>query len=396
MTMTIEDDEKKEDKLQLTIENSDLTLFDSPQFRKGMILDASWGWPGNMAPERAFVIEKITGSRIMKVEAKGGETLLHKRVKCRTFKNARRSEVVSEIADEHGFSTEFIQFTPDVQEQITQARATDAQLIRDLAKREGYEWWIDYDGWHWHERQLQQKPIFSLTYYAPEPNNPNKGNIIAWNLDEGIDASKPGLVRVEGFDLLTKKKYSVTASNKETQRATLAPIQNTYGPDDPGEAGEPLVVQLVTELVLPSVERTAKEAKRFAEGVWKRAQVAQVKMTLSVWGVPALVAKSVILIDGIGPTLSGLYYINNIKHNTQAPYIMTLKVSRDGKTRASQPQKLKLPGQGDGVPSGGTLNEQEPVNGNAPTPQPRTNPDTGLMEVEFKPRSRHFVIENTA
>ncbi len=395
MTMTVEDDEKKPDKLQLVLNNADLSLFDSPRFRKGVILDASWGWPGNMAPEREFVIEKVSGGRIMKIEAKGKESILHKRVKSRAFKGMRRSEVVSEIADEYGFSTEFVQYTPDLQEQITQARMTDAQLVISLARREGYEWFIDYDGWHWHERQLQQKPILHLTYYAPDPMDPNRGNVFDFNVEEAVEAGKPGLVRVEGFDLLTKKKYSEVASNA-TQRATLAPIQDTYGPDDPSAAGEPLIEQLVTELVLPSVERTAKQAKRFAEGAWKRAQVAQVKMTVSMWGVPALVAKSVILIDGIGPTLSGLYYVTNAKHKTAAPYTLTLKVSRDGKTRANQPQKEKLPGQGDGVPSGGTLNTQEPLLAGEPAPQPVINPDTGLLEVEYRARSRHFVIRNTA
>ena len=395
MTMTVEDDEKKADKLQLTIDNRDLTLFDSPRFRKGVILDASWGWPGNMAPEREFTIEKVSGGRIMKIEAKGMEAILHKRVRSRTFKTARRSEVVATIADEYGFSNEFVQFTPDVQEQITQARMTDAQLVTNLAKREGYEWFIDYDGWHWHERQLQQKPILRLTYYAPDPTDPSKGNVLDFNLEEGIEVQKPGLIRVEGFDLLTKKKYSETASNT-TQRSTLAPIQDSFGPDDPAAAGEPLIEQLVTELIIPSVERTAKQAKRFAEGAWKRAQLAQVKLTVALWGIPGLVAKSVVLIDGIGPTLSGLYYVNNAKHKTSAPYMMTIKVSRDGKTRANQPHKQKLPGQGDGVPSGGTLNIQNPIIAGEPAPQPVTNPDTGLMEIEYKAQSRHFVIATTA
>lgn len=395
LEMTVEDDEAKDDKLTLSINNPDLSLFDSPRWRKGMILEAAWGWPGNMAPAREFVIDKVGGGRVMKVEASGKESILHKRVKCRTFKNARRSEVVSEIANSYGFSTDFIQYTPDVQEQITQARMTDAQLVRDLADREGFEWWIDYDGWHWHPRQLQQRPIFRFVYFDPDPTDPNRGNVISFNVEEGVDATKPGLVRVEGLDLLTKKKYSETASNA-TQRSTLAPMQDSYGPDDPSQAGEPLVEQLVTELVLPSVERTSAEAKRYAEGAWKRAQVAQVEATMVAWGVPNLVAKSVVLIEGIGPTLSGLYYVTNVKHATKAPYLMTLKVARDGKTRANQPQVQKLPGQGDGVPSGGTLNEQEPPLAGEPAAQPKTNPDTGLTETEYKAQSRHFVIKNTA
>ena len=53
LSFVFEDSEKKADKLLLTVDNWDLKNFDDPVWRKGNILEVSWGYPGDMAPARS-------------------------------------------------------------------------------------------------------------------------------------------------------------------------------------------------------------------------------------------------------------------------------------------------------------------------------------------------------
>jgi len=58
LSFVFEDSEKKADKLVLTVDNWDLKNFDDPVWKKGNILEVSWGYPGDMAPTREVVIQK--------------------------------------------------------------------------------------------------------------------------------------------------------------------------------------------------------------------------------------------------------------------------------------------------------------------------------------------------
>ncbi len=63
LSFSFEDHETKADKLSLTVNNWDLSQFDDPTWRKGTILEATWGYVGDMTPARRCVVQKISGGR---------------------------------------------------------------------------------------------------------------------------------------------------------------------------------------------------------------------------------------------------------------------------------------------------------------------------------------------
>jgi phage protein D len=353
-----EDEESKVDKIELVVDNFDLSLIDSPLWRKGNIIEASWGYPGLMAPTREAVIHKVVGAKQLKVEAYDKGILFHREHRIRTWDNVRRSDVARRVALEYGFEGErvFIQDTKVVQPHVCQARMTDAQLLRDMAKREGFDWYIDFDGFHFHERQLRQKPIRTFIYYS----GPDAGDIIDWDIENDISAAKPGEVKAMGRDAITKQDFSYTANNKNTERTALAPVIDIVNREDGTTHSEPLAKTTATAAIHPSTEANAESAKRHADGAYKRAQLLAVKLTMTVWGDPRLVGKSVVSVERIGPTVSGNYYITSCHHDLDgSSYKCVLKLRRDGRNLATGTAFDELPGQGKGVKAAAATNAQK-------------------------------------
>jgi hypothetical protein len=131
-----------------------------PVWKKGNLLEVSWGYPGDMAPTRQVVIQKVTGFQVLSIEGHATSVLMNKVARCRTFENVRRSDVVLKIAQDNGYgpAQQDIESTEHLLPVITQARMTDAQLLRRLADREGFELYVDFDGLHFH-RQAQHLTV---------------------------------------------------------------------------------------------------------------------------------------------------------------------------------------------------------------------------------------------
>ncbi len=228
LSFTFEDSEKKADKLVLTVDNWDLANFDDPVWKKGNILEVSWGYSGEMAPARECVIQKVTGFQQLSVEAHAKSVLMNKLARCRTFENKKRSDVAREVAEENGYGGQLqdIEDSGEVLPLITQARMTDAQFLRQLATREGFEFYVDFDGLHFHQRRLGQRPVRVFRWYTA----PEVGEVIAINIENDVTA-KPGAVRVRGRDPLTRRDIDERGSNATPTRDSLPPVIEIVHPE---------------------------------------------------------------------------------------------------------------------------------------------------------------------
>lgn len=101
LSLSYEDLDDKADKLELTLDNWDLSEFDNSWWKKGGILEISWGFVGNMCPARRVVIQKISGNQVMKVEAHGLEMLMHKAKTLKVYKGKTLYEIAKEKADKY-------------------------------------------------------------------------------------------------------------------------------------------------------------------------------------------------------------------------------------------------------------------------------------------------------
>lgn len=376
------DEEKKADKLTLRIANDDLQHIDSPIWRTGNLVRVGWGYGELVSPERECTIEKPSGGLVLKFEATGGELRANKVFRTRTFRNAKRSDVARLIAAELGFtgSAIIVQDTNERFEQITQARQTDAMFLRRIADREGFEWYVDFDGFHFHERNLSQRPALTLRYHVADREG---SDILNFDFAKGVDATRPGAIRFRGINPLTLEEIDYLADNDSTGRSVLGSSLEIVSPADAARHGEPLAERIGTEVLVPTTELTGAAAKRAATGAYKRVQLGAIELNITARGRPNLLAKSLVRVEGFGPTMSGVYYVKSVVHKVvPAPYLMKLKLARDASTMVVVPSEETVPGQGDGVAASGAVNDRAPAEN---LYEPVTLPDGS---VEFRSSTR--------
>lgn len=319
-----EDTELAADRVEMTVNNFDLSLFDDPIWKTGNRLDLTWGYFGDTVPTREAVITSIKGSTLLKVTALAKSILMNKKPISKVFSQVKRSDVARAIAEANGYGPDqqFIDDTSVVLPHVVQAKLTDAQLLKDMAAREGYQFYVDFDGFHFHRRKMGKAPIRTLTYYI----DPGQGDIISFNVENDITV-KPGAVTAKGRDPLKKKDISVTADNGSTNRAALQPVIEVIDP----RTGQAHYQPLAAEHTMLTNAHDAASAKREADGRFIKAQQTTALMTVQIVGDPRISAKKIVEIKGISKRLSGRYYITKVRHKVSASeYTMELAVRTDG------------------------------------------------------------------
>jgi len=358
-SFSFEDDEKKADKLSLKVDNFTLEGFDSSFWRTGREIEFSWGYASGFAPPRGGIIKKVTGGTELTIEAHGKAILMAKDTKTRSFDSKSYSQIVTEIAATHGYvgTKTQIQNTEVVYETVTQARMSDAQFLRHLANRQGFEYFVDLGVLHWHRADFVQRPIRKLTYY-----NDISGEILSFGV-EGDLTAKPGRVRMKGRDPETKEPIEGVGDDKTTkEESTLAALLEVVAPlTGSVETVDPADIHNATEITLPTSATSKEEATQQAKGQYLRGARTTVKLKLVCIGDPSVLAKSVIEVAGLGAKLSGKWYVTKAKHTVEkSGYKMTLDCRRGGANA--------IAGAGNkpsGQPTEGKTNDKAPNEGDS-------------------------------
>lgn len=327
ISFTYTDSEKKTDKLSLSVDNFDGSAWDTGIFEKGNIIKLRWGYPGFLCPERQVVIKKATGGQVMAVEAEDRGVLMHRTTVCEDYENMTRSDVVRIIAERNGFGSEaqHVEDTGEVIDIINQPNISDARMLKRLAHKHGFQFYIDWDGLHWHSRMFNQTPERVYRWYT-DGGNEAPDRILTYNVENDLTA-KPARTRLKGMNPKTKKPISQEASEDDTKRTRL----QTVVLNRDVKAGEwAQSKRTSSEEDKPTAEDTDSKAKARADGRHKRTVEAAVKMTITVIGDPLLLAKTVIEVQGIAERLTGKYYIKEVVHNIASGYQCTLKLITDG------------------------------------------------------------------
>ena len=338
------DRERKADLCKLTIDNSDLSNFDDPVWRKGGILIVSWGYPAAMSPAREVVITAVKGFRTLDVEAEARSVELNRVVRTRSFENVTVADVARTIASDAGFGPDQQQVddTGEVLPVVTQARLTDAQFLRRWASRLGFEFFVDFDGLHFHPRRLGERPVRVIRYFT----DPGLGDVLEDPSVENDVTARPGRVRVRGRDPMTRQDIDVQADNDtDADRDTLAPVIDIIDP----ETGNARTVErrLGSEDVVPTADATSTQATARARARFRRAQQVAVKMRVPIVGDPLLFAKTVVQVEGMGRRLSIRYYVEEVEHDlSPSGYTCNLRLVSDGhgghSTESRRAQGLSL------------------------------------------------------
>lgn len=350
--LTYEDKESGPDKLSLLLDNYDFRLSDTSTFATGNVLVFQYGYvDGVMSAPRTAVITGHSGLTELTVEARGKEYLLNTIRRTRLWRNVRHSDVARELAAENGFPSDaqFIEDSRVYHEQVTQAAMTDGQLLRDMARRNGFEFYIDTAGWHFHKRDLGQRPLRKLTYFT----DPGFGDFLKPPTIKGDVTQLPGSVTLRGIDPMTKKVIDVKADNASTQgRAGLgADVQADASGDKASgaaapavgfqpvtragamgeiQAGVPTDKRVAQDHVAPTTAATPADAQKRANAVFEKKSQGALTLAGEIVGDPLFVAKSVVEIAGLG-RVSGRFYTTSVKAVWDTQAVTTFESRRDSR-----------------------------------------------------------------
>jgi len=369
---TFEDSDNKTDKASIQIDNWDLFFFDSPLIVKGALLEVSWGYPDRMSPVRELVVRKVKGFTTLQVEAHAKSVLMNRIAMCRVFEDVTRADVARQIAEENGFSGAFaeIEDTEEVFESINQAGETDARFLTRLARREGFRFWVDQTGLHWHGRRFDQPPARVYRYFT----DPNQGDILSVSLDNDVLA-KPGRSRVRGRDARRRTSIDVSGSDADTPRDSLGDVIEVV---DPETGTTTLDRRNATASVRSSAASSEGRARREANARFRSSSQKTVELKLQVVGDPEQLAKSIVEVQGISQFLSGKYYIKNVKHVlSSSGYTMELDCIKDATGRmARRVERART--------SAGRSNRAAPRSRDELRPVDVVDPETGWTRVEYR------------
>lgn len=329
------DGEREADTATLVVDNYHLRHFDDPVWKKGTTITVRWGYPGRMAPERRMVIVKVTGSVKLTIVARAESVLLNLVTKCRVFEGMTRAEVVAQIAGESGYGDEArdIDDTGVVIPHLTQARQTDAQFLMRMAREEGFEFFVDFDGFHFHARRTGQRPVRRFRWFT----DPAMGEMLDFSVENDVTA-RPGRVRLRSRDAEEGEDREATADTGDSttgnSREALAPILEIIDPETresstsaPKSRVEANTAQEVTS---PASSPNEADLERVAHGQQRRHQQTAVKLSFNAIGDPLMLAKTVIQMEGLGRRLSVRYYVKEVVHSIGPGYRMAIKCISDG------------------------------------------------------------------
>jgi phage protein D len=330
---------RRTNKIEVTLDNADQELFTNIDLmRKGTIMTATFGYPGNTVNAGDFTIKEHEPSRltlsITAHEAKRSSML--RRTRARTFENVRRSDVVRVVLREHGFSNFIGEDTDEKLASVTQtAQETDWEFLERLAKLEHREFYLANDGAHWEIPRRKDKP-FKLLRYIKLPIG--AGEIKDWTVDS-IEAGNPGKIIAKGYNPLTAKSFTVTASDRDTETVKLAESDDITDPD----TGDQLASGTTGRDITINVGAvTEKDAKLRIDSIYKEIKYNALKLSLTCIGDPGLRARQILLIAGLGPVLDGSFRSLEAVHTFSGGYTCALKLRRDGLNRKGKkpPQAL--------------------------------------------------------
>lgn len=340
------------DEASVSLDNSDLAFFDDPLFRLKNEIEVSWGYRGDMSEPRRCVIVEIQGGPLFTFKANGQAQWMDGERKTRKWEATSRSEVVKKIAGEYGFGTDaFIEDTKVILPQITQAGLSDAQFVKHLANKEGFEFFVSRGQLHFHRAKLDQRPVRTLIWSGKtNAQDPDSLFVTPPTYSEELKG-KVGAMAHKGIDPMSKKKVEASSSNADHDGPTLGTVIEVF--DQRSGRSQGMSTKMVAEDVAPTSAPTAEAAKRESDAKYRSNRDKLIRLKFAIVGDKDIGARDLIVVSGIGQRLSGKWYVVQANHRPVGggAYVTTLECSRDAHFGYGDPKR--------DVKAKGALNQKE-------------------------------------
>jgi len=341
------DKESRIDKCDVTFRNADKSLLDEPRLKSGQEYLVQWGYPNRMSDVYRMIVKrsKEAGTDLT-VTMKGKAVLLDDGKKYRQWVGVRDSDVVSEIFQEYGFqgATLDVIETTVYRGTITQA-TSDARFIQHLAKRNGFQWWIDGSGAHFRPRSKDVEPYKWYTYrghFTGDGEILEPGPTIDANFSNDI-----ARVKVKAIDPYTLQEViaeqGISGGDAEEDFEVSLGSEQEVGDPDALDGYRQKRVTRAEEINIGFATQSEVAAK--AEAIYREVASRRYKMTMPIVGDPDIHARMLIGLRNYSEAYSGLYYIKSVVHQISGGrYRCELETVRDALGKIYLKKKLGVSG----------------------------------------------------
>jgi phage protein D len=256
----------------------------------------------------AYVIETNTsfstepGESTLEVVAMDTTVQMNREEKIRTWSGMADSDIAREIFGEYELEPDVTRTQPterELQRAVIQRR-TDAQFLRALAARNGYEFYVEtnpetesQEG-HFHEPEFEAADQPELRI-----SRGSRANVEAF--DTHYDMTRPARADASGVEVKSRDKQNAQVSELSQQvLGTRSTMANTPG----------------KQVLSGSSVARAAELQTYAQAVVDRSSLAvtaEGSLETVTYG-DVLRAKRPVEVSGAGTTYSGRYYVQRVLH----------------------------------------------------------------------------------
>jgi phage protein D len=303
-------------------ENGAWAFLDDERFRAWKPVVISVGLDGD--PER-IISGRITHVRpafeaeptqcALDIWGLDGSVLLDREDKLTAWPNRKDSDIATEIFSEYGFSSE-VQDTEIVHDDAVSTiiqRETDWQFLNRLARRNGFECYVEGNTGYFQPPRLDRRPQALLAVHFGEETNVNRFSL-------EVNALTPRNVAMHQLDRGTKEVLSVAVDATDERRL------GAEGPAD-GPGVRPGVVVLGQTTATGPVEMTNLCRGLFQQQEWFVTGSGEI--AANELGT-VLKPRGTVTIKGIGETFSGVYLVSHVTHSfSEDGYIQRFEVKRN-------------------------------------------------------------------
>lgn len=319
--LEVEDHARMADMLRLQVpiavhENGEKwTILDEDVFRRltNIRVEVTVG-KGNSVPLiNSYVIESYAefsnepGKSLLKVVAMDPTVLMNLDEKVRPWPDMTDSDIANAILSEYGFETDVETTTLSRQEIDTKTiqRGTDIQFLQKLAKRNGYECYVEMNPQgvsgsskgtgHFHKPKVDNKPQGVLSINMGSATNVN-------TFKARFEMLKPVIAQATGIEIETQSDQPASAESASV---------NNLGKSSAADTDRPRRVLISQSGMTGSGELQTYAQAMVDESSW--AITAEGELNTVAYG-DILRAKSPVLVRGAGKQFSGLYYVEKVLH----------------------------------------------------------------------------------
>lgn len=341
MSMKFVDKATGPDVMTLQFDDPDLEFRNDERFSVGSKIAVLFGYPGNTFGHGpvVFQVKTVKGFRVLTVEGPTVEaaTFLG-RERTRTWEDATEFEIAEEIARDRGFSSEDDREIDSgdyaiIRRGITQAGETDMAFLRRIAARVDCVCYMSGGVFHFHPPRYDGTPGKLLTYFTSD-----RGEFTSDPDIEIAPLGRPGRVTRRGVSTRERADVTGTAGNDDDPGRVVNGQELVVGDPQSWEALVGLTAEeraqvdvevQSSEMVRPTTGDSDDAAQRAARRAFRGSERETVKLNASLVGDPELIAGETVRIDGLGPQLSGNYFIEEAEHQISKGYDSRIKTKRN-------------------------------------------------------------------